>query len=77
MLFKLNYAEFKKTQICTCNTPAESHLKDGRGIILGSEVHRRLSTAVFDVSPSLAFLQQLFHTRQVATLTCQVKRCLT
>lgn len=60
---------------CNCDfTPVGSHLDDDRRILLGSEVHGCLSIAVFDVSPSLAFLQQLLHTRQVATLTCQVQR---
>lgn len=54
-----------------------SHLEDGRRILLGSEVHRHLSIAVFNVSPSLALLQQLLHTQRVTTLTCQVQRRLT
>lgn len=63
---------------CYCDfTPAESHLDDGRRILLSGTVHWRLSIAVFDVGASLAFLQQLLHARRVASLTCQVQRRLT
>lgn len=58
-------------------SPVEPHLDDDRRILFGSKVHGRLAIAVFEVSPSLAFLQQLLHARRVATLTRQVQRRLT
>lgn len=53
------------------------HLNDGRRIMFGSQVHGCLSLPVFDISLSLALLQQLFHTHRVPTLTRQVQGRLT
>lgn len=53
------------------------HLDDGRRVVFGGQVHGCLSIAVFDVSLSLAFFQQLFHTPRVPALTRQMQGSLT
>lgn len=53
------------------------HLDDSGRIVFGCQVYGRLSIAVFDVSLSLALLQQLSHTHRVPPLTRQMQGRLT
>lgn len=59
---------------CTCD---DAHLSDDRRVQLGCKVQGSFSFPVLDVSASLAFLQQLLYTQQVAALACQVQWGLT